>query len=69
MTCLVGSIDGIIWTPDRPKGGSPNLYVEVSVDESVVQSTAVMMEKQAPVWDQEFIMCVRTRYSSLLAAG
>jgi hypothetical protein len=39
------------------------LTLKFKVEESVVQSTAVIERKRAPAWNQEFIMYVAAHYS------
>jgi hypothetical protein len=53
----VGSADGIIWTRSRWKK-PPNLYVEIKVEESAMQSTMIIKGNRAPLWKEKFILYV-----------
>jgi Ca2+-dependent lipid-binding protein len=55
MCHLVASAHDIVWTGKKK---SPNLYVEVKVDELTTQSTQVIQRKRSPVWNEEFIVYV-----------
>ncbi|KIM74058.1 hypothetical protein PILCRDRAFT_828572, partial [Piloderma croceum F 1598] len=50
----VGSADMNAWSKSRSKKKSPNLYVEIKLEESVIQKTGVIERKKAPSWNEEF---------------
>jgi Ca2+-dependent lipid-binding protein len=45
------------WSKSRSKKKSPNLYVEIKLEESV-QKTEVIERNKAPSWNEEFKMYV-----------
>ncbi|KIM83044.1 hypothetical protein PILCRDRAFT_819834 [Piloderma croceum F 1598] len=48
----IGSADGIVWAGKR----SPNLYVEIKVENSMVLKSKVIERKKTPTWNEDFII-------------